>query len=90
MPSDGIISISMLLENKWLIISIQDSGHGIGDDDLRFVFDPFFTKKTHGSGLGLTRVNRIVTDHSGEVEIVSISGKGTEVKVYLPLYVPEK
>jgi signal transduction histidine kinase len=84
LPGAGIISVSACWEDIWIVISVKDSGTGIASKDLPLVFDPFFTTKTHGSGLGLTTVNRIVSEHCGEVKIVSERGSGTEVKIYFP------
>ena len=78
------IVLSTSWEDKWLSISIRDSGTGIAAEELPFVFDPFFTTNTYGSGLGLTTVHRIVSGHRGEVKIVSDYGVGTEVKIFLP------
>ena len=78
------IVLSTSWEDKWLSISIRDSGTGIAAEELPFVFDPFFTKSSYGSGLGLTTVHRIVSGHRGEVKIVSDYGVGTEVKIFLP------
>lgn len=84
MPHGGIISISTSWEDKWLVLSIKDTGSGIASEELPRIFDPFFTSKTRGSGLGLTTVNRIVNEHGGEVEILSTPGDGTEARILLP------
>jgi signal transduction histidine kinase len=84
MPDGGTISVSTLWEDKWMVISVRDNGTGIASQDLPHIFDPFFTKKTYGSGLGLTTVNRIVNGHSGEVKIFSTHGVGTDVRIYIP------
>ena len=68
------------------MISVRDTGTGIAPEDLSRIFDPFFTSKTQGSGLGLTTVNRIVSDHGGEVKVSSVPGKGTEVEIFLPVH----
>ncbi len=86
MPEGGVVLISTWLEGKWMVISVKDNGQGISQKDLPLLFDPFFTSKTYGSGLGLTIVNRIVSGHSGEVKIFSTPGEGTEVKIYFPLF----
>lgn len=65
------------------MVSVKDNGTGIRREDLARIFDPFFTSKTQGSGLGLTTVNRIVTDPGVEVKVSSTSGKGTQVDIYL-------
>jgi signal transduction histidine kinase len=79
----GTISLSTGWDGKWLVISVKDDGGGISGRDLPHVFDPFFTSKTYGSGLGLTTVNRIVQEHHGEVKIISAPEAGTEAKIYL-------
>lgn len=84
MPEGGVISISTYWEEKWIVISVRDNGHGIAAEDLPRVFDPFFTSKTQGSGLGLTTVNRIVSDHGGDLKIFSKPAAGTEVRIYFP------
>lgn len=84
MPEGGTILISTRWEDSRILIAVRDTGSGIRAADLPYVLDPFFTSRTHGSGLGLTAVSRIVSDHSGEVRIESERGKGTEVKLYLP------
>jgi len=66
------------------VIKVKDNGPGIDPDDLPSIFDPFFTAKSQGSGLGLTTVNRIVTAHRGHVTVCSEMGAGTEFKIYLP------
>lgn len=84
MPQGGVISISTSWEDKWLVLSVKDTGSGIASEELPRIFDPFFTSKTRGSGLGLTTVNRIVNEHGGEVKIFSTPGDGTEARILLP------
>lgn len=81
---NGVITIASWQDGKWLGISVRDNGAGIERDDLPRVFDPFFTSKTHGAGLGLTIVNRIVSSHGGEVKIYSTPDVGTEVRILFP------
>jgi len=84
MPAGGSLELNLNSQPDRLIIRIKDSGVGIRPEDLPSVFDPFFTSKTSGSGLGLATVHRIVSDHSGEVEIDSKPDEGTEVRIILP------
>ena len=84
MPDGGTISISTCWEGNCLVISVKDDGSGIDPEDVPRIFDPFFTSKPHGSGLGLTTVNRIVSDHGGQVKVSSKPGAGTEVKLCIP------
>jgi signal transduction histidine kinase len=84
MPEGGSIFISTCWEDSYLAISVKDEGSGIDPEDLPHIFDPFFTAKPQGSGLGLTTVNRIVRDHGGEVKVSSRPGAGTEIKLCIP------
>jgi len=88
MPEGGTISVSTGWEDHYLVIRIRDNGPGIAPEDLPRIFDPFFTAKSKGSGLGLTTVNRILNAHRGEIKVWSKQGTGTEFKVYLPTQVP--
>jgi two-component system sensor histidine kinase HydH len=85
MPEGGILDFTLASQPDYLVISIKDSGIGIQPEMLASVFDPFSTSKTTGSGLGLTTVHRIISDHNGEVEISSVVSKGTEVRILLPV-----
>ena len=63
---------------------VQDEGQGIPEDRLSRIFDPFYTTKPEGSGLGLSSVYSIVKNHEGQVQVKSEVGKGTTFFVYLP------
>jgi two-component system sensor histidine kinase HydH len=67
-------------------LTIRDTGAGIDADDLKHVFEPFFTTRASGSGLGLSIVKEIVDSHAGELSIESLKGVGTTVTATLPLY----
>lgn len=66
-------------------ISISDTGGGLGDDMLQKIFEPYFTTKEYGTGLGLTIVYKIVREHGGEILVESRKGEGSDFTVYLPL-----
>jgi signal transduction histidine kinase len=70
---------------KVLVIRFQDTGRGIPPEDIPSVFEPFFTKKTKGTGLGLFISQKIVQEHSGEITFESEVGKGSVFTVYLPV-----
>jgi len=70
-------------------ISIADSGIGISDRALKQVFDPFFSTKVSGSGLGLAVTKRIIADHGGQIDVESQEGRGTTFLFSLPLLAPE-
>lgn len=70
---------------RWAQIRIADTGPGIPSDQLRHVFDPFYTTKREGTGLGLAICYGIVERHQGEIQLESEVGKGTTASVRLPL-----
>ena len=85
MPQGGELKVSTLTQDSSVCIKIVDTGVGIPAEDLEHIFQPFFTRKTRGTGLGLANVKRIFEEHGGNVEIESTIGKGTEVSLWLPL-----
>ncbi|HOO46748.1 MAG TPA: ATP-binding protein, partial [Deltaproteobacteria bacterium] len=62
-----------------------DTGCGIDDEDLPYIFQPFFTKKTQGTGLGLALVQKIVSVHKGDIEVENLEGAGVRFTIRLPL-----
>jgi PAS domain S-box-containing protein len=67
-----------------VLVVVEDDGCGIDDSDMPHLFNPFFTKKKYGTGLGLSQVLKIVEVHQGKLEIISEKDKGTKVCVTLP------
>ena len=67
-----------------VIVSFTDTGGGISADNLGRIFEPYFTTKTAGTGLGLLIVRRIVREHGGELAIESSEGKGVTLTIRLP------
>ena len=67
-----------------LQISISDSGQGIAEGDLPHIFEPFFSTKPEGSGIGLALVYRVVEEHGGSIEVRSRVGEGTTFILILP------
>ena len=82
--SDGEITVRTGCDDENVFFTIADNGPGIPADQVSRVFEPYYTTKKTGSGLGLLIIHRIVHDHGGEVEFKSNEGVGTEVTVYLP------
>lgn len=81
----GIIRIEAECCDKTLVkISVSDNGDGIAKDDLDKIFNPFFTSKTRGTGLGLTLCRKIAHLHLGEISVESEQGRGTTVSLTLP------
>ena len=69
---------------KYFVISVKDNGTGISESIRSRIFEPFFSTKSSGHGLGLAAVTGILKTHQGEVIVDSIQGIGTEIKVFLP------
>ena len=84
MGSDGELTVRSGFDDENIFLNFVDNGPGIPADQVSRVFDPYFTTKKTGSGLGLMIVRRIVHEHGGEIEFASREGKGTKVTVYLP------
>jgi len=87
MPNGGRLTLrGRVLENdRWVTFSIQDSGIGIPSEDMNKLFDPFFSTKEGGVGLGLPIAHRIIDQHHGKIEVDSATGKGTLLTVWLPI-----
>ncbi|MCX8070715.1 MAG: ATP-binding protein [Thermodesulfovibrionales bacterium] len=79
------LAIKTSIENDYFVITISDTGHGIAEENLERVFEPFFSTKQNGLGLGLSMTKRVIEEHNGRVEINSLQGVGTDVRLILPL-----
>ena len=66
-------------------VSLTDTGGGVPQEQIKRIFEPYYTTKEKGSGLGLMIVQRIVRDHDGRLELVSHGGKGTTFRIWLPI-----
>jgi signal transduction histidine kinase len=84
MPGGGKMTISSATVKKSVCIKISDSGSGIEPDELEKIFQPFFTTKKQGHGLGLSLVHQLIVNHGGDIKIKSEIGKGSEVFITLP------
>jgi two-component system sensor histidine kinase HydH len=84
MNDGGTIRINLEERRDHLLAEIEDSGFGISPENLKKIFNPFFTTKQKGSGLGLAIVGKIIEGHEGSVAIESKEGEGTKVKIQLP------
>jgi len=87
MPNGGRLTLrgQVLEDGQWVTLSIQDSGIGIPSEDMNKLFDPFFSTKEGGVGLGLSIAHRIIDQHHGKIEVESAPGKGTLLTVWLPI-----
>jgi signal transduction histidine kinase len=84
MPNGGRLTLSLTPEPQGLRLAVGDTGIGIPPEDLPYLFDPFFSSKPNGTGMGLTKVYQVVSDHRGEIQVKSVPGQGTEVNIWLP------
>lgn len=82
--SPGQILVSSHRENGHVHVTITDSGCGIPRGDLPRIFDPFFSRKTDGTGLGLSVVHSIIQEHGGRIAVDSELGEGTTIRISLP------
>ncbi len=84
MKNRGVLRIRTDMDESHIIISFTDTGGGISAENLSHVFEPYFTTKPSGTGLGLLIVRRIVREHGGELSIESTEGKGLALIIRLP------
>ena len=80
----GTITVKTYTAGSNAVIEISDTGPGIEEKDLPFIFNPFFTTKSSGTGLGLAITKRIIEEHKGNIEVDSAPGKGATFRVFLP------
>ena len=80
----GAMSVAQLSAGDYLCIVISDTGEGIRPEHLARIFDPYFTTKKSGSGLGLATVYSIIRKHQGHIEVESEVGRGTRFRFWLP------
>jgi len=85
MRQGGTLSVSLVHDNKEVLVTVSDTGGGIPEEHLHDIFDPFFTTKKRGTGFGLSVVLRIVKTYSGRIDVKSEAGHGTTFHVWLPL-----
>ncbi len=83
---EGKVELEARCQGEQVCVSVRDTGVGIAQEDLDKVFEPFFTRKSKGTGLGLTICNELVNLHQGKIEINSRQGEGTTVCVFLPIH----
>lgn len=79
----GAIRLSGAVEGEWVRLAVKDSGIGLSEEVRAHLFDPFYTTKASGRGLGLAICQRIVEDAGGRIEVISTPGLGSEFRVWL-------
>lgn len=81
----GKLNLESCVKDENILIKISDNGKGIDEDSINKLFNPFFTKKHGGMGLGLTNTKNIITAHGGDIHIESQVGEGTTFIINLPI-----
>ena len=84
MPEGGELRVAAAVRGDMLEVTISDTGEGIAAGDISHVFEPFFSTKSEGTGLGLALVHRVVQEHGGEIDVRSAPGLGTTFTLTLP------
>lgn len=84
-PDETSVLVSTYQRDEYAVIDISDSGHGINDADMAYIFDPMFSTKQKRFGMGLPLVKRIVSEHMGNIRVESRPGEQTAFSVELPL-----
>jgi signal transduction histidine kinase len=87
MPHGGTVTIGTRCNDNSVEISIQDTGCGIAKEDLGHIFEPFYSKKEGGTGLGLAVTHQIIKNHKGDISVASEPGKGTTFSITLPILI---
>ena len=87
-PPGGAVQVSVTAEADAVRIAVIDSGSGIAPEIMDRIFDPYFTTKPQGTGLGLPMALRIIQAHGGTLDVSSAIGEGTTVEVRLPIAMP--
>ncbi|GAG54831.1 unnamed protein product, partial [marine sediment metagenome] len=90
MPEGGVLKIETQLQGRELLLKLTDTGVGIPEKNIGKIFEPYFTTKDFGSGLGLTLVYKIVKEHLGEISVTSKEGEGATFILSFPIPQKEK
>jgi signal transduction histidine kinase len=85
MPAGGQLMLATRREGDMAVVQVIETGHGMAEDVLKRIFEPYFSTKKSGVGLGLPTARRIVEQHGGTMEVASESGRGTQFTIRLPI-----
>jgi len=83
MPGGGNLTLAAHVSDGKINIHVKDTGYGIAEEKLHMIFEPFFTDKSEGNGIGLSVVREIIRMHGGEISVSSEIGKGTDFCITL-------
>ncbi|RYD65550.1 MAG: sensor histidine kinase, partial [Verrucomicrobiaceae bacterium] len=84
-PVNRVIEIKASVDGAYMVLRIRDHGHGIPSERLPFIFNPFFTTKPSGLGMGLSICRRIIENHGGRIEVSEVDGEGACFSLWLPI-----
>jgi len=85
MPDGGELAVTARQEQEMIAIVVKDTGVGISPENMKKLFEPLFTTKAKGIGLGLAVSQKLVEANGGRIEVQSEAGKGSTFTVYLPV-----
>src|SRR5208337_4474781 len=88
LEGEGTVQVEIGSRDECATILVSDTGRGIPPQNLANIFRPFYTTKGNGTGLGLSLARRIVEEHHGRIEVISVVGKGSKFTVLLPFEMP--
>ena len=75
---NGVLTLATKGENQKCVIEISDNGIGMDNTALLRLFEPYYSTKPKGNGLGLTNTHNIILNHKGSIDVISVPGKGTK------------
>jgi len=86
MPSGGTLKVETSMNETMVLVDVHDTGVGISEEDIKRIYDPFFTTKStgKGTGLGLAITYGIIQEHGGRIFVDSTPGEGTHFRLKLP------
>ncbi len=83
-PEGSVVDISLQAVESGALLEVRDYGRGISEQDLEYIFNPFFSTLPHATGMGLAVVESVVNEHLGTIEVDSRPGVGTCIRIFLP------
>ncbi len=84
MPEGGLLQTKVSSEGDLIAITVTDKGCGMSRETREQIFNPYFTTKNSGTGLGMAIVQKIIEAHNGEITVSSVEGKGTVITIHIP------
>ena len=84
MPEGGELILTTRRDGPWVLLDVTDTGAGMTDDVKAKIFDPFYSTRKGGSGLGLPTTRNIVEGHGGSIDVLSVPEKGSRFSIRLP------